>query len=113
MTSTLASRTGVLLEALGREVPHERLVADQEVLQSLSHDEAEWAGSGVASAGLRARTESEVQAAVRVCADLRVPVVARGAGTGLSGGANAVDGCLLLDLSRMTSVVEVNRDDLL
>ena len=30
-----------------------------------------------------------------------VPVVARGAGTGLSGGANAVDGCVVLSLERM------------
>ncbi|MGZ6792778.1 MAG: FAD-binding oxidoreductase, partial [Mycobacteriales bacterium] len=43
--------------------------------------------------------------------ELGVPVVARGAGTGLSGGANAVDGCLVLDLSRMDAVVEVDRDN--
>ena len=112
MTGTLTSRTGVLLEALGREVPQERLVVDPDLLAGLSHDEAAWAGVGAAAAGLRARTESEVQAAVRVCADLAVPVVARGAGTGLSGGANAVDGCLVVDLSRMSAVVEVDRDDL-
>ena len=86
---------------------------DQDVLSGLSHDEAEWAAVGTATVGLRARTEAEVQTAVRICADLRVPVVPRGAGTGLSGGANAVDGCLVLDLSRMNSVVEVNPDDLL
>ena len=49
---------------------------------------------------------------MRICADLRVPVVPRGAGTGLSGGANAVDGCLVLDLSRMTAVKQVDADDL-
>ena len=35
-----------------------------------------------------------MQAVVRIAADLGAPVVARGAGTGLSGGANAVDGCV-------------------
>jgi glycolate oxidase len=44
---------------------------------------------------------------------LRVPVVTRGAGTGLSGGANAVDGCVLLDVSRMNRVIDVDADNLL
>ncbi|MGZ6826902.1 MAG: FAD-binding oxidoreductase, partial [Mycobacteriales bacterium] len=109
MTALLG--TDALLEQLGRVVPSERLVVDGDVLASLSHDEAEWAPVGHAAVALRARTESEVQHAVRVCAELGVPVVARGAGTGLSGGANAVDGCLVLDLSRMDAVVEVDRDN--
>jgi len=113
MTAVTASGPAVLVEALGRELPADRLVLDPDVLAGLSHDEAEWAPVGVAAVALRARSEAEVQAAVRVCADLGVPVVARGAGTGLSGGANAVDGCLVLDLSRMSAVVEVDADNLL
>jgi glycolate oxidase len=85
---------------------------DRDVLTSLSHDDAEWAPVGRAAVALRARSEAEVQEAVRVCADLRVPIVARGAGTGLSGGANAVDGCLILDLSKMDAVVEVDAANL-
>ncbi|SDG63146.1 glycolate oxidase [Pseudonocardia oroxyli] len=37
-----------------------------------------------------------------------MPVVARGAGTGLSGGANAVDGCVVLALDRMDRVLEID-----
>jgi glycolate oxidase len=37
-----------------------------------------------------------------------VPVVPRGAGTGLSGGANATDGCIVVALDRMDAVVEIN-----
>jgi glycolate oxidase len=111
MTALAPNPTEVLLERLGRVVPSERLVVDNDVLASLSHDEAEWAPVGHAAVALRARTEAEVAATVRVCADLGVPVVARGAGTGLSGGANAVDGCVVLDLSRMTSV-EVDADNM-
>jgi glycolate dehydrogenase FAD-linked subunit len=101
-----------LLEALGREIPDERLVTDADVVASLSGDDAEWAPVGAAAVALRARTEAEVAHAVRVCAELGVPLVPRGAGTGLSGGANAVDGCVVLDLSRMTGVVEVDGDNL-
>ena len=103
----------VLVEALARALPDQRLVVDRDVLASLSHDDAEWAPVGRAAVALRARSEAEVQKAVRVCADLRVPIVTRGAGTGLSGGANAVDHCLILDLSTMDAVVEIDADNLL
>ncbi len=69
-------------------------------------------GAGKAVAGVRARTEAEVQHVVRTCAELGVPIVPRGAGTGLSGGANAVSGCVILDLSRMNQVLEIDPDNL-
>jgi glycolate oxidase len=104
--------TGQLVEALSRTIPAQRLVTDRDVVASLSADDAEWAPIGEAALALRARSEAEVQQAVRICADLKVPIVPRGAGTGLSGGANAVDGCLVLDLSQMNQVVEVDADNL-
>jgi glycolate oxidase len=113
MTAVAAPGTDVLLEALGRGLPADRLVVDHDVLASLSHDEAEWAPVGKAAVALRARHETEVQHAVRVCAELGVPVVTRGAGTGLSGGANAVDGCLVLDLSRMDQIIDIDPDNLM
>ena len=104
---------GRLVEALGRALPGDRIVADPDVLAVMSHDEAEWAPAGRAAAGVRARSESEVQQVVRICAEFGAAVVPRGAGTGLSGGANAVDGCVVLDLARMDQVVEIDRDNLL
>lgn len=83
-------------------------VTDADVLASLAHDEAEWAAVGKPVAAVRARTTAEVQAVVRECARRGVPVVTRGAGTGLSGGANAVDGCVILDLSRMNRILRVD-----
>jgi len=105
-----AART--LLAALGRAIPSDRIVADPAVLAGLSHDEAEWAPVGTAAVAVRARSEAEVQAVVRVAAQLGVPVVPRGAGTGLSGGANAVDRCIVLDLSRMTAVLDIDAENL-
>src|SRR6185437_7779454 len=75
-------------------------------------DEAEWAWAGKAFVGVRARTEAEVQHVVRACAELGAPIVPRGAGTGLSGGANAVSGCVILDLARMNQVLEIDPDNL-
>jgi glycolate oxidase subunit GlcD len=53
-------------------------------------------------------TTEAVSALVRACRELRVPFVARGAGTGLSGGATPVDGCVLIELSRMNRVLEID-----
>ncbi len=104
---------GVLVEALSRGLPPERLVVDPDVLAALSHDDAEWAPAGQAAVGVRARTEAEVQHVVRTCAELGAPIVPRGAGTGLSGGANAVGGCVILDLSAMNQILEIDADNLL
>ena len=110
MSGTSTARD--LVEALGRGLPADRLVVDPDVLAAMSHDDAEWAPAGRAVAGVRARSESEVQHVVRVCAEFGAPVVPRGSGTGLSGGANAVDGCVVLDVSRMNKVLEIDRDNL-
>jgi glycolate oxidase len=102
-----------LVEALSRGLPPERLVVDPDVLAALSHDDAEWAPTGQAAVGVRARSEAEVQHVVRTCAELGAPIVPRGAGTGLSGGANAVSGCVILDLSAMNQILEIDADNLL
>jgi glycolate oxidase len=110
--TAVTSSAGIVVEALSRRLPADRIVVDADVLASLSHDDAEWAPVGRAAAAVRARSEDEVRDVVATCAELRVPLVPRGAGTGLSGGANAVDGCVVLDLSRMTRVVEIDVDNL-
>jgi glycolate oxidase len=58
----------------------------------------------VARAVVRATSTADVQAAMRVAARLGVPVVPRGAGTGLSGGAAAIDGCVVISTERMRAV---------
>jgi glycolate oxidase len=60
------------------------------------------------AAMVRPRTTAEVQAAVRAAARHGVPIVPRGAGSGLSGGANAVDGCLVICTERMADLVELD-----
>ena len=52
--------------------------------------------------------EAEVQAVLRICHELRVPVVARGAGTGLSGGALPMGDGVLLSLAKMKSILAVD-----
>jgi glycolate oxidase len=48
-----------------------------------------------------------VQAVVRLCNELRIPFVARGAGTGLSGGALPVADGIVISLARLTRILEI------
>ncbi|HSI97823.1 MAG TPA: FAD-linked oxidase C-terminal domain-containing protein [Gaiellaceae bacterium] len=50
----------------------------------------------------------DVQAVVRACHRERVPFVARGAGTGLSGGATPVAGGVVVSLTRMDRILEID-----
>ena len=52
--------------------------------------------------------DAEVQAALRICHDLKVPVIPRGAGTGLSGGALPRGDGVLLSMSRMMRILSVD-----
>ena len=53
-------------------------------------------------------TTAEVQAVVRICNDAGIPFVARGAGTGLSGGALPVAEGIVISLARLTRILEVD-----
>ncbi|CAL9657762.1 putative FAD-linked oxidoreductase [Streptomyces sp. enrichment culture] len=91
-----------------RELPAGRVLTDPDATARYAHDEAEWAPHGRPLAVVRPHTAEEVRQAVRICRDHGVPVVTRGAGTGLSGGANAVDGCVVLTTEAMTAIKEVD-----
>ncbi len=53
-------------------------------------------------------TTQEVAACVRAARELRMPIVARGAGTGLSGGAIPSAGSLVIGLARMKAILEID-----
>ena len=53
-------------------------------------------------------TSQEVQAIVKLCHRERIPFVARGSGTGLSGGALPVKGGIVIGVSRMNRILEVD-----
>src|SRR3954464_13092666 len=55
-------------------------------------------------------TAEQVQRLVAACSEHGVPFVARGAGTGLSGGALPVAGGVVISLARLNRVLEVDLD---
>ncbi len=56
-------------------------------------------------------TTEQVSAVVKLAAQAGLPVIPRGAGTGLSGGAVAQQGGIIVALTRMDRVLEVDRED--
>src|SRR5437868_5804898 len=53
----------------------------------------------------------EVAACVNVAREAGLPIVARGSGTGLSGGALPIPGCAVIGLSRMRKMLQVDYDN--
>jgi glycolate oxidase len=97
-----------LVDTLRSALPADRVVDDPTLTSGYAHDEAEWAPHGQPAAVVRARSTADVLAVVHACLRHRTPLVTRGAGTGLSGGANAVDGCVVLSTERMTAIREID-----
>src|SRR6185312_13971852 len=105
------AREDTLLDELGAVLPDDALVADADRLASYRTDQALGAPAGQPAVAVLPRTVEQVQAVLRAAHARRVPVVPRGAGSGLAGGANAVDGCVVLCVERMDRVVEVRAAD--
>lgn len=74
-------------------------------------DRADLVGAGLPIAVARPTRTSQVSEILRWASRHRVIVVPRGAGTGLSGGANAIDGCVIISLERMDAVREIDAAD--
>jgi glycolate oxidase len=98
----------VLAEQLSAALPADRVLTDPDAMAGYLHDEAEWAPFEPPLAVARPRSTAEVQEVVRFCLAHRLPLLPRGAGTGLSGGANATAGSVVISLAAMNDILEVD-----
>ncbi len=57
------------------------------------------------------RTTEEISAILKICNEMRVPVVPRGSGTSLSGGALPTADSVIIGVARMSAVLETNYPD--
>lgn len=92
--------TRVLLAGLPAGV----VVTEPEVIESYRYDRAMTVRPGQPIALVRATCTADVQTTLRIASSLHVPVVTRGAGTGLSGGSAAIDGCITISTERMRRI---------
>ncbi|MEO6018972.1 MAG: FAD-linked oxidase C-terminal domain-containing protein [Knoellia sp.] len=99
----MTDRSVAVAELLA-SLPEGVVATTPEALEKYRRDWAQDPDAGMPCAAVRAETAAHVQAAVRWAAGHGIPVVPRGAGSGLSGGASAIEGGLVISLERMTAI---------
>ncbi|MFJ5773624.1 FAD-binding oxidoreductase [Streptomyces sp. NPDC093094] len=104
---TQANLTDRLLAGL----PADALLTAPDVTASYANDMASFCPAGAPAVVVLPRTVEQVQHVMRTATELRVPVVPQGARTGLSGGANASEGCIVLSLTKMDRILEIDPVD--
>jgi len=87
------------------------LSTDPDVLATYSLDESEHRPDGAALALVRATCVDDVVATMRFAHERGIPVIPQGARSGLSGGACAVDGCILLSVKAMDRILAVDEEN--
>lgn len=88
-----------------------QITADGGTLSTYSIDQGPVVDWQLPLAVVWAESVKDVQHVARTCTKYGVPIVPRGAGTGVSGGAHAVKGCIVLSLERMNRILELNPED--
>ncbi len=101
-----------IVAQIRQALPDLRILTEPDETEPYRKDETEFVPYGRPLAVVFPSSTAEVSAVVRRCAEHRVPVVTRGGGSGLSGGANAVDGCIVLVMTGMDRVLEIDPDNL-
>ena len=96
-----------IIEKLARLVPRDILI-DQPELLAVYECDALSAYKHMPLCVLVPNTIEQVQKIVLFCSEHKLPLVARGAGTGLSGGALPVEGGVLLSLARFDQILEID-----
>ena len=100
MAATDTSLTDALVAAL----PEGSVILNPDSMHEYRWDRANDPNAGTPLAVVRVTSTEQVQAVVRLAAAAGVPIVPRGAGSSLSGGSTAIDGCIVLSLDRMREI---------
>ncbi|WP_340536868.1 FAD-binding oxidoreductase [Nocardioides sp. GXZ039] len=94
------------LEALQAAGP--QVLTDPDAVRSAATDRSGTPVDTLPLAVVRTRSVDEVRSVLRLAHEHRVPVVPRGGGSGVAGGAVATPGCLVLDLAPMRRILELD-----
>lgn len=97
----------LLAQHMRRVLPADAVIAEPEALRAYAGD-ALTAYRRMPCVAVLPTNWQQVQAVLHWCSEMQVPVVPRGAGTGLSGGALPHDSGVLLVLSRLNRILEIN-----
>lgn len=84
------------------------VIDDPQILVAYERDQAPFAPSVLPSAVLVARSIEEVSKTAKFAAERRIPLVVRGAGSGLAGGANASAGSIVISLEKLDQIIDID-----
>jgi len=101
-----------MLDELRAALPAGAVLTDPDLMAGYRADEAKLAVSGAPLAVVTVGSTADVVSTLRWATAHRVPVVPRGAGTGVCGGAAAIDGGIVLSLAGMRRIREIAVADL-
>jgi len=97
-----------LLSILGQSL----VSLEEAVLLENSRDFGQLASTPILPVAVAyAESVTQVQAIMRLCTVHQMPVITRGAGTGVSGAVHVLGPCLVLNLSRMNRILEIKPQD--
>jgi glycolate dehydrogenase FAD-linked subunit len=114
-TDQLADRVASpdpLIAAIAARLPDVRVMGDEVDRESYRYDETAYLHAGLPRAVALPTTTAHVVELVKIAREFRVPIVPRGSGTGLSGGAAGIEGCLTIAFTAMDRIVEIDRENL-
>lgn len=83
-------------------------VIDKDILDDYSHDEMIIYGTHMPDVVITPLCTEDVASTLRYAYENEIPVTTRGAGTGLCGGCVPLDGGILLDMSHMNKIIEID-----
>lgn len=92
-------------------MPKERVISEKDVLETCSRDETP-DFSVIPDILVFPISTQEVSQIAKICSHLRVPLVPRGKGTGVAGGALAIHGGVVISFERMNRIIEIDRENL-
>lgn len=99
------------IEAFRKIVGENYVFVDEESLETYAHDETENLHYPP-EAVIKPRTADEISEIMKICNKERIPVTPRGGGTGLSGGALAHLGGVVLSMERMNAIIAIDERNL-
>ena len=111
VSPTTETNMADLIDRLASELGPDRVQAGAECGDDYAHDECLTVGAVTPAVVVRPEHTDQVAAVLRLADELRVPVTARGAGTGLSGAARPGEDSIVVSFERMNSVIEIDRDN--
>jgi glycolate oxidase len=103
--------TGDILETITLIVGKDAVITKYADLEEYSHDETENL-SYYPEVVVKPRTVAEISELMKLCNQYLIPVTPRGAGTGLAGGALAINGGLLISMERFNKILAIDEQNL-